>query len=164
MYLHSRQGRGKWVVVWKHYINFCFVRWLPIHVRSDLMVLLVTYKILTGVALSHVSNLLKPYISSLAFCTQKVGGVVASQLVFSRAFSYWAPFTRTMSIPTFNSDSFALTYEYLYNYLFQNYLNFLCWFVFICIKYGVVNMALVKYSTVFEIGTKSSYITGISTE
>lgn len=40
--------------------------WLLIHVRSDLKVLLVTYKIVSGHANSYLSDFIRPFIPSLS--------------------------------------------------------------------------------------------------
>ncbi len=38
--------------------------WLLVHVRSDFKVLLMTYKIVNGLAPSYLSDLIKPYVLS----------------------------------------------------------------------------------------------------
>ncbi len=49
------------------------LHWLPVHVRSHLKVLLVTYKIINGFAPSYLSDLIKPYVLSHALCSQNTG-------------------------------------------------------------------------------------------
>lgn len=70
--------------------------WLPIHVRSDLKVLLITYKILNWFASSYQSDLLEPYIPSCASHSQSAGLLSVSRVkkksADCRAFYYQAPF------------------------------------------------------------------------
>uniref|UniRef100_A0A4W6FHD0 Reverse transcriptase domain-containing protein n=1 Tax=Lates calcarifer TaxID=8187 RepID=A0A4W6FHD0_LATCA len=72
------------------------LHWLPIHVRSDFKVLLMTYKILNGLAPSYLSDLLNPYIPSRALRSQSAGLLsvprVKKKSAGCRAFSYRAPF------------------------------------------------------------------------
>uniref|UniRef100_A0A4W6D5N5 Reverse transcriptase domain-containing protein n=1 Tax=Lates calcarifer TaxID=8187 RepID=A0A4W6D5N5_LATCA len=72
------------------------LHWLPVHVRSDFKVLLMTYKILNGLAPSYLSDLLNPYIPSRALRSQSAGLLsvprVKKKSAGCRAFSYRAPF------------------------------------------------------------------------
>uniref|UniRef100_A0A667Z0D5 Reverse transcriptase domain-containing protein n=1 Tax=Myripristis murdjan TaxID=586833 RepID=A0A667Z0D5_9TELE len=71
------------------------LHWLPVHIRSDFKVLLLTYKILNGFAPSYLSDLLKPYIPSRALRSQNAGLLclprIKKKSAGGRAFSYRAP-------------------------------------------------------------------------
>ncbi len=99
--------------------------WLPIHVRSDFKVLLVTYKIVN----SYLSDLIKPYVPYRALCSQNIGLLcvprVKKKSAGCRAFSYRAPFLwnnlpadirQSDSLETIKSQLkthlFALTFDY----------------------------------------------------
>lgn len=45
----------------------------PTHIQSDFKVLLMTFKIINGLAPSYLSDLIKPYIPPWALCSQNTG-------------------------------------------------------------------------------------------
>ncbi len=49
------------------------VQWLPVNVRSDFKVLLMTYKITSGPAPSYLSDLFKLYVPSGVLLSQNTG-------------------------------------------------------------------------------------------
>ena len=72
------------------------LHWLPIHARADFKVLLLTYKILHGLAPSYLSGLITPYNPPCTLHSQDSGLLVIPRVkkksAGNRAFSYRSPF------------------------------------------------------------------------
>ena len=72
------------------------LHWLPVKVRADFKVLLLTYKALHGLAPTDLSDLVLPYILTRTLRSQDASLLIvpgiSKQTAGSRAFSYRAPF------------------------------------------------------------------------
>ena len=72
------------------------LHWLPIQARSDFKVLLLTYKILNGLAPLYLSNLIVRYLPARALRSQNKGLLVIPRVKKKsagfRAFAYRAPY------------------------------------------------------------------------
>ena len=72
------------------------LHWLPIHARADFKVLLLTYKILHGLAPAYLTDLISPYSLPRALRSQGAGLLVVPRVkkksAGHRAFSYRSPF------------------------------------------------------------------------
>ena len=71
------------------------LHWLPVQVRADFKVLLLTYKIVNGTAPLYLSDLVKPYVPARSLRSQDSGLLcvpkVRKKTVGERAFSFRAP-------------------------------------------------------------------------
>ena len=56
------------------------LHWLPVHIQSDYKVLLMTYKIVHGLAPSYMSNLVISYIPTRALHSQNSGLLMVSRI------------------------------------------------------------------------------------
>ena len=72
------------------------LHWLPVKSRADFKVLQLTYKALHGLAPTHLSNLVLPYIPTRTIRSQDAGLLVVprnyKQTAGGRGFSYRAQF------------------------------------------------------------------------
>ena len=99
------------------------LHWLPIHVRSDFKVLLMTYKIVNGYSPSYLSDLLKSYTPTRTLRSQNTGLLsvprVKKKSAGERAFSYRAPFLwNNLPIDIRQSDSVEVFKSKLKTHLF----------------------------------------------
>ena len=73
------------------------VHWLPVKARAEFKVLLLTYKILQGLAPTYLSDVVLPYIPTRTLRSQDAGLLTAprisKQTAGGRVFSYRAPFS-----------------------------------------------------------------------
>lgn len=71
------------------------LHWLPVQVRADFKVLLLTYKALNGMAPSYLTDLLTPYVPTRSLRSQATGllmiPIVRKKTVGERAFFFRAP-------------------------------------------------------------------------
>jgi hypothetical protein len=78
------------------HINPVLASWLPVKARADIKVLLLTYKALHGLAPTHLSDLVLPYIPTRTLGSQDAGLLIdprmSKQTAGGRASSYRAPF------------------------------------------------------------------------
>ncbi|XP_068191806.1 uncharacterized protein [Antennarius striatus] len=100
------------------------LHWLPIHVRSDFKVLLLTYKSLNGLAPTYLSDLVKPYTPTRALRSQNTGLLCVPRFkkksAGQRAFSYRAPFLwNNLPINIRQSESVNVFKSRLKTYLFD---------------------------------------------
>ena len=72
------------------------LHWLPVKARADFKVSLLTYKALHGLAPTHLSDLVLPYIPTHTLLSQDAGLLIvpriSKQTAGGRAFSCRAPF------------------------------------------------------------------------
>uniref|UniRef100_A0A671Y9A2 Reverse transcriptase domain-containing protein n=1 Tax=Sparus aurata TaxID=8175 RepID=A0A671Y9A2_SPAAU len=72
------------------------LHWLPVHLRSDFKVLLMTYKTVHSIAPSYMSDLITPYIPTRALRSENSGLLMVPRIkkksAGCRAFSYRAAF------------------------------------------------------------------------
>ena len=72
------------------------LHWLPIHVRADFKVLLLTYKSLHGLAPPYLAELVAPYVPTRTLRSRDSGNLIVPRVAIKsaggRAFSARAPF------------------------------------------------------------------------
>ncbi|KAJ8390578.1 hypothetical protein AAFF_G00101840, partial [Aldrovandia affinis] len=100
------------------------LHWLPINYRVDYKVLLLTYKVLHGLAPSYLTDLLHPYNPPCSLRSQDAGNLVVPRIskntAGGRAFSYRAPLLwNSLPISVKESDTVSIFKSRLKTHLFS---------------------------------------------
>ncbi|KAJ8397435.1 hypothetical protein AAFF_G00439840, partial [Aldrovandia affinis] len=100
------------------------LHWLPINYRVDYKVLLLTYKVLHGLAPSYLTDLLHPYNPPRSLRSQDAGNLVVPRIskntAGGRAFSYRAPLLwNSLPISVKESDTVSIFKSRLKTHLFS---------------------------------------------
>ncbi|KAJ8390571.1 hypothetical protein AAFF_G00101770, partial [Aldrovandia affinis] len=100
------------------------LHWLPINYRVDYKVLLLTYKVLHGLAPSYLTDLLHPYNPPRSLRSQDADNLVVPRIskntAGGRAFSYRAPLLwNSLPISVKESDMVSIFKSRLKTHLFS---------------------------------------------